>query len=228
MYLVLDNATYHKPRDESWVSSSQAQNKHELAHQLMDLGVESLTTESGHTVPAHLFGAKKSEGGPTKAQLIAAVQRWLEQHPDHNRTVVEQLMSDAGHVLVYTPPFCPEVQPIELLWAKVKRYVAARSTHNRSLTEAREQTEQGFETVTKMFCNSIVKHCHDWIDQFLLTDAAEDLQQCGTLAGIIQCLPLLKAASAPTYTAAPMQIDRPPPAPAAAAASAARTLRKRH
>ena len=40
-------------------------------------------------------------------------------------------MSDAGHSLVYTPPFCPEVQPIELLRAKVKRYVAARSTHNR-------------------------------------------------------------------------------------------------
>jgi len=123
------------------------------------------------------------------------VQKWLAEHPDHNRTVVEQLMSDAGHALVYTPPYCPEVQPIELLWAQVKRYVAARSTHGRSLTEARQQTEEGFEAVTKMFCNSIVRHCHDWIDQFLQTDAAEDLLQCGTLAGVIKHLPLLKAAS---------------------------------
>ena len=50
-------------------------------------------------------------------------------------------MDDAGHSLIYTPPFCPEVQPIELLWAEIKRYVADRSTLNRSMTETREQTE---------------------------------------------------------------------------------------
>jgi transposase len=230
MFLVMDNASYHKPRDESWISSSKAQNKHELAHQLLDLEVTQLTTvdASHRVVPSHLFEAKRSEGGPSKDDLLAAVQKWLDEHPDHNRTVVEQLMSDAGHSLVYTPPFCPEVQPIELLWAKVKRYVADRSTHNRSLTEARQQTEEGFEAVTKMFCNNIVKHCHEWIDQFLQTDAAEDLRQCGTLAGVIKHLPLLKAASTPITAAAPMQIDPPLPAPTAAAAPPARSLRRRH
>ena len=230
MFLVMDNAGYHRPRDESWVSSSKAQNKHALAHLLLDLGVSQLTTSGAQprTVPAHRFEASIGEGGPSKEDLLAAVQKWLAEHPDHNRTVVEQLMSDAGHALVYTPPYCPEVQPIELLWAKVKHYVAARSTNGRSLTQARQQTEEGFEAVTKMFCNSIVKHCHDWIDQFLQTDAAEDLLQCGTLAGVIKHLPLLKAASAPTTAAAPMQIDPSPPASAPAAAPPARTLRKRH
>jgi transposase len=230
MFLVMDNAGYHRPRDESWVSSSKAQNKHALAHLLLDLGVSQITTTGAHprTVPAHRFKASIGEGGPSKDDLLAAVQKWLAEHPDHNRTVVEQLMSDAGHALVYTPPYCPEVQPIELLWAQVKRYVAAHSTHGRSLTEARGQTEEGFEVVTKMFCNSIVKHCHDWIDQFLQTDAAEDLLQCGSLAGVIKYLPLLKAASAPITAAAPMQIDPPPPVPAAVIAPPARTLRKRH
>jgi hypothetical protein len=228
MFLVLDNASYHKPRDESWISASKAMNKHELAHQLLDLGVEQLTTlgDRPRIVPSHRFEASIGEGGPSKDDLLAAVAKWLDKHPDHNRTVVEQLMSDAGHSLVYTPPFCPEVQPIELLWAKVKRYVAQRSTHNRSMTEARTQTEEGFEQVTKMFCNSIVKHCHDWIDAFLLTEAAEDLQQCNTLAGVVKALPLLKATSAPT--AQPMDIC-PPAAPAATVtAPPARTLRKRH
>jgi len=236
MYLVLDNASYHKPRDETWISASKAQNKHELVHQLLDLGVSQLTTisDSPRVIPAHRFSAAVSDGGPSKDDLLAAVQRWLDAHPDHNRTVVEQLMTDAGHSLVYTPPFCPEVQPIELLWAAVKRHVAQRSTHNRSLTEAREQTEQGFEQITKMFCNSIVKHCHDWIDSFLSTDAAEDLQQCGTLAGVIKHLPLLKAASSTatarsqTDTTQPMQICYSAPAAAASAASSTRTLRRRH
>jgi len=229
MILVMDNAAYHKARDESWVSSSKSQSKHELAHLLIDLGVSQLITTGPHprTVPAHHFEASIGEGGPSKDDLLVAVQKWLAEHPDHNRTVVEQLLSDAGHALVYTPPYCPEVQPIELLWAQVKRYVAARSTHGRSLTEARQQTEEGFEAVTKMFCNSIVKHCHDWIDHFLQTDAAEDLLQCGTLAGVIKYLPLLKAASTSTAAAAPMQIAPPPAAAAPAIAPPARTLRPR-
>jgi len=57
MFLVMDNAGYHKPRDESWVSSSKAQNKHALAHLLLDLGVSQLTTTGAHPriVPAHRF-----------------------------------------------------------------------------------------------------------------------------------------------------------------------------
>jgi transposase len=234
MYLVLDNASYHKPRDESWVSASKAQSKHELAHQLLDLGVSQLTTVGAQprVVPAHRFEAAVSDGGPSKEDLLAAVTKWLEEHPDHNRTVVEQLMRDVGHALVYTPPFCPEVQPIELLWAKVKRYVADRSTHNRSLTEARQQTEDGFEQITKMFCNNIVKHCHDWINEFLQTDAAEDLQQCCTLAGIIKHLPLLTAAGSHASGTAslvqPIENCLPSPPPAASASPPARTLRQRH
>jgi hypothetical protein len=105
MILVLDNASYHKPRDETWISSSKAKNKHELVHQLLDLGVEQLTTvgEKPRVIPSHLFEAKVSTGGPSKKDLLAAVQKWLDEHPDHNRTVVEQLMSDAGHSLIYTP-----------------------------------------------------------------------------------------------------------------------------
>src|SRR4051812_9071524 len=57
MYLVLDNAGYHKPRDETWISSSKALNKHQLTHQLLDLGVTQLTTVNTpqRTVLAHQF-----------------------------------------------------------------------------------------------------------------------------------------------------------------------------
>ena len=233
MYLVLDNAAYHKPRDETWIDNSKAMNKHDLAHQLLDLGVTRLITigDSSRVVPSHLFEAKKSAGGPSKDDLIAATQLWLDQHPDYNRTVIEQLFDDSGHTLIYTPPFCPEVQPIELLWAKIKRYVADRSTHNRSVTEAREQTEEAFEQITKMFCNGIIKHCHDWIDAFIKTDAAEDLTQCGTLAGVIKSLPLLKLASSTaqsTNTAHLTPIQPIASATFVPSVSPARTLRERH
>ena len=234
MYLVLDNASYHAPRDDTWISASKAKNKHWLAHQLLDLEVTQLTTvdASHRVVPAHLFEAKHSEGGPSKDDLLAAVRKFLEEHPDHNRTVIEQLMSDKGYSLVYTPPFCPEVQPIELLWAEVKRYVADRCYHKRSPAEARAQTEEGFAQVTYGFILNIIKHCHDWIDGFLASEEAGDLQQCGTLAGVIKWLPLLKAAGDSKLVAAdtppPMDISPSPSPPTSASAASARTLRQRH
>ena len=234
MYLVLDNASYHAPRDETWISASQSKNKHSLAHQLLDLQVAQLiTVDAAHrVVPAELFGAKLSEGGPSKADLLAAVRKFLEEHPEHNRTVIEQLMSDRGYSLIYTPPFCPEVQPIELLWAEVKRYVADRCYHKRSPAEARAQTEEGFERVTYGFILSIIRHCHDWIDSFLATEEAGDLRQCGTLAGVIRWLPLLRAAgdSKPALAAAaqPMSISPSPPLPTSAPSASSRNLRKRH
>jgi hypothetical protein len=229
MYLVLDNASYHAPRDETWISASKSQNKHDLAHMLIDLGVSQLTTTDPHprTVPAHLFEAKRSEGGPSKDDLLAAVQRFLAEHPEHNRTVTEQLMSDKGYSLVYTPPFCPEVQPIELLWEEVKRYVADRCYHKRTPAEARAQTEEGFARVTYGFILSIVKHCHDWMDSFLATEEAGDLRQCGTLAGVIKWLTFLKAAGDSKPAAAdalqPMDISPSPPPPASAPAASARS-----
>jgi transposase len=231
MYLVLDNASYHKARDETWISASSAQNKHQLVHTLLDLQVTSLTRASGVIVPAHRFETA------TKKELQAAVQLWLDDHPGHNRTVVEQLMSDAGHTLVYTPPFCPDVQPIELLWAEVKRRVAERSILNRSVTQACEHTEEAFASITWMFCINIVKHVHDWIDGFLKTDAAGDLQQCCNLATVIRHHRLLSIAnqtsSATSSTAAPMELDTSAPPAAAAtssstsATSSGRQLRRR-
>jgi hypothetical protein len=100
------------------------------------------------------------------------------------------------------------------------------------MTEAREQTEQAFERITKMFCNSVDKHCHDWIDGFLATDEAEDLQQCGTLAGVIKHLSLLKLVSKqiPPDKSTELRTRIPPPSSSAAAAAAApaRNLRRRH
>jgi hypothetical protein len=124
------------------------------------------------------------------------------------------------------------VQPIELLWAFVKNRVAGRATLNRSMTETREQTEEAFEAVTKMQCNNIVRHCHDWMDKWLQTDEAGDLQQCGSLAGVIKNLSLIKLAGQtkpqPHDDAVPMQIDDPPPPGVKLAPSPIRSLRPRH
>src|SRR5580704_12949223 len=79
------------------------------------------------------------------------------------------------------------------------------------MIETRQQTEDAFENLPYIFFNNIIKHCHDWIDSFLQTDAAEDLQQCGTLAGVIKHHKLLKAAETITDNIAHMEISPLPP-----------------
>lgn len=240
MILVLDNASYHKARDETWVSAAASQSKEQLADRLFALEVTELTTvppaeasaagAAARVIPAQLFHSKKGEGGPSKQDLQAALQKWISEHPEHNRTIVEKLLDDEKFSLIYTPPFCPEVQPIELLWGKVKKDVAARSSLNRSITETRKQAEEAFVKIKFQFCNDVVRHCHDWINRWLQTDAAQDLRQCGTLAGVIQSLPFLKVAFQQTPAMTPAaQSSIPPPAssPAASAAASARVLRRR-
>lgn len=228
MILVMDNASYHKARDESWVSSSKQQTKAELADILIGQDVTHLLTKDGRRVESHLFNSSHC----TKDDLQAAINTWLNQHPDWNQYIPEQLLSDKGHRIIYTPPFCPEVQPIELLWAFVKNRVAARATLNRSMTESREQTEEAFEAVTAMQCNNIVRHCHDWMDKWLQTEEAGDLQQCGSLAGVIKNLKLIKLATQMQAQqhddAVSMQIDDPPPPGVKLAPSPIRSLRPRH
>jgi len=93
-------------------------------------------------------------------------------------------------------------------------------------------TVGAFEQITKMLCNSIVRHCQDWIDQFIASEAAEDLQQCGTLAGVIKHLSLLNATSEQIppdkSTVLHTKIPPPPPSTPASAAAPARNLRRRH
>lgn len=236
MYLVLDNASYHKVRGPNWVSAVKSQGKQELASQLLELGVERITTVDAkkreHVWESHQFFLTP---GPTIEDLIDATEKWLEAHPGHNKTIVEQLMLDKGHSLVYTPPFTPKVQPIELLWAKVKREVAKQSTHNRSIDDARQQTEEAFERINSCFCNSIVAHCHDCIDTFIKSEDSADLQQCKTLSGVIKSIELfkIKDESTPPENNGRMKMEIDPPAaaapaPAASAARTTRKLRRRH
>ncbi len=41
--------------------------------------------------------------------------------------------------LIFTPPYCPDLQPIELVWALTKRFVASQWKSVRTLEETRDQ-----------------------------------------------------------------------------------------
>lgn len=119
-------------------------------------------------------------------ELREAVKQHLNDNPQLNVTKVEKEMNRHQHSLVYTPPFTPEVQPIELLWGRVKRLVAEKAVINRTIQHTKQQVEQAFQAVDKVACNSYIQHCHKWIDTFIQTDEAESLKQYGSLQKLIE------------------------------------------
>jgi len=204
MYLVLDNAKYHHHRGPDWFSPS-AKKKGQLADFLRQRCVPSLTTEHRRVIPASKFSAdaRGKAGGPTLPQLKRAAKEHLAAHPEINTTVPQQLVSDAGYELLYTPPYVSDLQPIEMIWAFTKALVARQSIRTRTAQACAVQTREAMEQVTAELCQKHIRHCHTWIEQFMQSEEGGSLQQFGTLAALTP----LAAALIQTE-----QID-PPPVP---------------
>ena len=143
--------------------------------------------DGGRVIPASKFSADargKAGGGPTLEQLKTAVKQHLIDHPDINTTVPQQLLSDAGYELIYTPPYVSDLQPIELIWAYTKALVARQSTRRRTVEEAAIHTRQAMDQVTKELCQDVIRHAQQWMDRFIQSEEGGSLQQFGSLASL--------------------------------------------
>ena len=58
--------------------------------------------------------------------------------------MAEILRANGHRAPLMTPPYHPELQPIEKLWRDVKQYVARLYTTGRTFTELVAQTLEGF------------------------------------------------------------------------------------
>ena len=56
-----------------------------------------------------------------RVSFVCFLQR---EKPDLLQCKVEQKLRSFGHKVLWTPPYCPELQPIELFWAARKNHVA--------------------------------------------------------------------------------------------------------
>jgi len=186
MYLVLDNAKYHHHRGPDWFSPSQKK-KGRLADFLRQRDVSSITVDDGRSIPASSFSAdaRGKAGGPTLVQLRQAVKQHLAAHPEINTTVPQQLASDAGYTLLYTPPYVSDLQPIEMIWAFTKAIVARQSTRTRTAQACAAQTREAMDRVTAELCQKQIRHCHTWIEEFMQSEEGGSLQQFGTLAALL-------------------------------------------
>ena len=66
---------------------------------------------------------KKPRVGTLEELKIAFVLYLKAQKCQLLEFQVEKYLKSRGHQVIWTPPYCPELQPIELFWAAGKNYV---------------------------------------------------------------------------------------------------------
>ena len=92
-----------------------------------------------------VYERKKSNTGISTEELLTATKKWLQEHkPEALQSPVELLFEAKGWKIVWTPPYCPKFQPIELVWGAAKQRVSWAYFGRRTLKQTHEHLRIGF------------------------------------------------------------------------------------
>lgn len=85
---------------------------------------------------------------------------------------IDEIARSHGHEVMRTPPYHPELQPIETCWGVVKNHVARKCDF--TMNNLIEQLEDGFGRVTAKTCEEIIKKVRKIEDDFWIEDMKMD------------------------------------------------------
>jgi transposase len=82
---------------------------------------------------------------PTVDQLKTSFVTYLaENHPNLLECKVEAKLREHDYEVLWTPPYCPDAQPIELFWASGKNHAAGLVFDKRKMKETIEHLREGW------------------------------------------------------------------------------------
>lgn len=131
---------------------------------------------------------------PTASCSKSKICRWFDQHNISyekdflklelvdilNRQAPEpiyrldEIAREQGHEVIRTPPYHPELQPIEMCWGIVKNHVARNSDF--TMDNLYTQLNIGFEQVTAKTCTDIIAKVRKIEDEFWIADSKLDTE----------------------------------------------------
>lgn len=144
--LVMDNASYHKGRDDDWKSPSEMR-KGELAAALRKYKIMEVTVDREGEQVTFAEDTWDRTGGarsPNKEELRDRLKNHYSEHPELIPNRTQQLFDGQGWQVLWTPPLEPQCQPIEEVWGIVKNYCGSKYFHGRRVEHLRKQLSEAF------------------------------------------------------------------------------------
>ena len=100
-----------------------------------------------------------------KAELVEILEK-VAPAPTY---ALDELANEQGHEILRTPPYHPELQPIETCWAVVKNQIARKSKF--TMAHLLEQLDDAFDSVTEETCTGLIKKVREVEDKYWREDA---------------------------------------------------------
>jgi transposase len=107
--------------------------------------------------------------------LKAEVVEILEKLAPAPIYALDELATEQGHEILRTPPYHPELQPIDTCWAVVKNQIARKSKF--TMTHLLAQLADAFASVTEETCSGLIKKVRQVEDKYWTEDMRLDRQQ---------------------------------------------------
>lgn len=142
--ILMDNATYHNVLSET--SAPTANCKKEA--------IKVWLEKNGIPLPADCL----------KAEMIEILKR-VAPAPTY---AIDEIAAKYGHQVLRTPPYHPELQPIETCWAVVKNTIAKNCDF--TMANLMIQVDKSFEEVTAKTCDGLIKKIRKIEDEFWQED----------------------------------------------------------
>jgi len=99
-----------------------------------------------------------------KAELVEMLRKELPE-PIYS---LDELAMEAGHKIIRTPPYHPELQPIEICWGVLKNHIARNC--NFTMENLYKQLDIAFRIITAETCVKIIKKIRGVEKKFWIED----------------------------------------------------------
>jgi len=104
-----------------------------------------------------------------KAELIEVLKK-MAPEPIY---AIDEIAATHGHKVLRTPPYHPELQPIETCWGVVKNHVARNCDF--TMKNLATQLDSGFDKVTRKTCTAIISRVRKVEDEFWTSGIKMDI-----------------------------------------------------
>jgi hypothetical protein len=177
--LILDNAPYHHAKGVDYIYLYN--DKTRIIEQLEKIGVTRISVmrnNKNYFIDKSRWKMRKSlvfPYSPSTLELRDHLEFEIKMREENQRDEIEKIFNPMGWELIFTPPYTPEIQPIEKVWATVKNYVAKNNKIDRNKNKLIKQIKRGFyghpkgnyAGVTPKLCSDLINHCYKWCDDFI-------------------------------------------------------------